>query len=173
MRSKTAFKTIEEFLYQENKTFVIPNYQRGYKWAVKEKDKAETAVEKLLDNLISADKNQQYFLQGVTVVEENNEIILIDGQQRTTTLYLLLWCLEKERIGNINLQYDIRKQSKEFILNLKNDNFEIHDFDKENKSQDIFYFKKAIEQINSKIRELKNDVSLFKEFVDFLLAKRK
>jgi hypothetical protein len=171
MRSKTAFKSIEEFLYQENKTFVIPNYQRGYKWAVKEKDKAETAVEKLLDNLISADKNQQYFLQGVTVVEENNEIILIDGQQRTTTLYLLLWCLEKERIGNINLHYHIRKQSKEFILNLKDDSFKINEFDKENKSQDIFYFKKAIEQIDSKIAELKEEEEKLTEFIDFLLKK--
>lgn len=171
MRSKTAFKTIEEFLYQDNKTFVIPNYQRGYKWAVKEKDKPETAVEKLLDNLIGADKSQQYFLQGVTVVEENNVIILIDGQQRTTTLYLLLWCLEKERIDNINLNYDIRKQSKEFIHKLKDDSFIINNFDRENKSQDIFYFKKAIEQINSKIVELKTDVLKFKEFVDFLLKK--
>ncbi|NVN97119.1 DUF262 domain-containing protein [Candidatus Nomurabacteria bacterium] len=172
MTSKTSFKTIEEFLYQENKTFVIPNYQRGYKWAVKEKDKAETAVEKLLENLMSADINQQYFLQGVTVVEkENNEIILIDGQQRTTTLYLLLWCLGKERIDNINLKYDIRKQSKEFILNLKKDSFNIYDFDRENKSQDIFYFKKAIEQINAKITELKIDEIRFKEFIDFLLNK--
>ncbi|HZL09516.1 MAG TPA: DUF262 domain-containing HNH endonuclease family protein [Prolixibacteraceae bacterium] len=169
MKSKTAFKTIEEFLYQENKTFVIPNYQRGYKWAVKEKD--ETSVEKLINNLISADKNQQYFLQGITVVEENNEIILIDGQQRITTLYLLLWCLKKERIKNINLKYDIRKQSKEFILNLKNDSFNIYDFDKGNKSQDIFYFKKAIEQINSKIVEIKSDELRYNKFVDFLLNK--
>lgn len=171
MRNKTAFKTIEEFLYQDNKTFVIPNYQRGYKWAVKEKDKPETAVEKLLDNLIGADKSQQYFLQGVTVVEENNEIILIDGQQRTTTLYLLLWCLDKGRIDNIDLKYDIRKQSKEFIHNLKNESFDIYDFDREDKSQDIFYFKKAIEQINSKIAELKIDEFKFKDFIDFLLKK--
>ena len=31
-------------------------------------------------------------LQGITVLEQKNEIILIDGQQRITTLYLLLWC---------------------------------------------------------------------------------
>lgn len=171
MRSKTAFKSIEEFLYQDNKTFVIPNYQRGYKWAVKEKEKSESAVEKLLENLIKADKSQQYFLQGVTVVEENNEIILIDGQQRTTTLYLLLWCLGQERIKNINLKYDIRKQSKEFIHNLKSDSFNISEFDKESKSQDIYYFKEAIEQINSKIAELKKEEKKLTEFIKFLLEK--
>ena len=53
--SKTEFKAIGEFLLQENKTFVIPNYQRGYKWAVKEEGKNETAVEKLMDDLINAD----------------------------------------------------------------------------------------------------------------------
>jgi hypothetical protein len=171
MRSKTAFKTMEEFLFQDNKTFVIPNYQRGYKWAVKEKEKADTAVEKLMDNLLNADKNQQYFLQGVTVVEENDKIILIDGQQRTTTLYLLLWCLGKEKIENITLNYDIREQSKKFIHNLKNESFDIENFDKENKFQDVFYFKKAIKQINSKIEKLKTDESKFKEFIDFLLKK--
>jgi len=83
----------------------------------------------------------------------------------------LLWCLGKEKLDNINLKYDIRQQSHEFILNLKNDNFDIYDFDKKNKSQDVYYFKKAIEQINSKIEGIKVDVLKFQEFIDFLLKK--
>ena len=106
MKSKTAFKTIEEFIFQGSKTFVIPDYQRGYKWAVKEDANTASAVEKLLDNLISANREQTYFLQGVTVVEEPDKIILIDGQQRTTTLYLLLWCLSEELIKNIVKEND-------------------------------------------------------------------
>jgi len=45
----TSFKT-----FKTDKTFVVPNYQRGYKWAVKESVKSCTAVEYLLDCLISA-----------------------------------------------------------------------------------------------------------------------
>ena len=168
MKSKTAFKTIEDFLYRENKTFVIPDYQRGYKWAVKENAKSLSAVEKLVDNLLNSNKEQPYFLQGVTVVEENDNVILIDGQQRTTTLYLLLWCLNKQLIKNIQLKYDIREKSKEFINNLKTDDFEYNLFDNENSNQDVFYFKKAIEQIENKIKSLQETER--GNFISFLLS---
>lgn len=165
MKSKTAFKTIEEFIFQGNKTFVIPDYQRGYKWAVKEDANTASAVEKLLDNLISANREQTYFLQGVTVVEEPDKIILIDGQQRTTTLYLLLWCLSEELIKNINLEYDIREKSKEFIKNLKHTGFNYSEFDREHSNQDVYYFKKAIEQIKAKIDSKDFDREEFKKFL--------
>lgn len=171
MKSKTAFKTIEDFLFQENKTFIIPNYQRGYKWAVKENEKTASAVEKLLDNLISANKEQPYFLQGVTVVEDGNNIILIDGQQRTTTFYLLLWCLSKELIRNIVLNYDVRQQSKEFILQLKFDGFDYESFDNEDRNQDVYYFKRAIKQIGSKIESLKKNELELNDFIQFILKK--
>lgn len=165
MKSKTVFKSIRDFLYQENKIFVIPNYQRGYKWAVKYENK-ESAVEKLMNDLIKAYKNQEYFLQGVTVSESaDKQIILIDGQQRTTTLYLLLWCLDKDKVKDINLVYDIREQSKEFIHALKSNDFDYMNFDIDEKSQDVYYFKEAINQINSKISEIDNK----SEFYDFLL----
>ncbi len=165
MTSKTSFKNIEDFLYQEGKIFVIPNYQRGYKWSVREKDNSKTAVEQLMTDLINAEKKQQYFLQGVTVVEDNNNnIILIDGQQRTTTLYLLLWCLGNENISKINLQYDIRQKSKDFIRELKDNKGNVAPID-ENEPQDIFYFKKAIEQIQDKLPQTDEDKKEFKEFV--------
>lgn len=171
MTDKTSFKTIKEFLYQEGKTFVIPNYQRGYKWAVKEEGKNETAVEKLMDDLITAsnDEKQEYFLQGVTVVPNDDRIILIDGQQRTTTLYFLLWCLNPSNINEINLHYDIREESRKFIENLKDANFEYRDYDKEENYQDIYYFKKAIEQIEKKFENNKLNKEDFQDFQNFLL----
>ena len=127
----TEFKTLREFFYPYNtkKTFVIPNYQRGYKWSVKTNDNEDSSVEYLLEKLIIASKSesrQQFFLQGVTVVENDDRIILIDGQQRTTTLYLLLWCLGRENISgdkNIDLDYSIRTKSKEYLSKLKDKNF--------------------------------------------------
>ena len=126
----TNFKTLKEYLYPDNgkKKFIIPNYQRGQKWSVRN-GKEETSVEYLLSSLLDAFHNnptQQYFLQGVTVVEEGDNIILIDGQQRTTTLYLLLWCLGRENISghkDINLDYAIRTQSRDFIAKLKETDF--------------------------------------------------
>jgi len=171
MKSKTAFKNIEDFLFQKDKKFVIQNYQRGYKWSVKKNEKSDSEVEKLLDNLLAANWGQPYFLQGVTVVENNNEIILIDGQQRTTTLYLLLWNLVQEKIKDIELIYEVREDSKIFIQELKKEDFDFKAFDIKNKSQDVFYFKKAIEQISSKIEFLKNHETKLNDFLEFVLTK--
>ena len=111
----TCFKTLIEYLYPDNghKTFIIPNYQRGYKWSVRLGEE-QTSVDYLIESLKKSYKEsreQQYFLQGVTVTEEDDNIIIIDGQQRTTTLYLLLWCLNPHNIkGNwdIDLKYNVR-----------------------------------------------------------------
>lgn len=162
--SKTSFKTLSEYLYQEGKTFVVPNYQRGYKWSVKEKETEPSHVEKLCDDLIKAhiDDLPEYFLQGITVSEKDGEIVLVDGQQRTTTLYLLLWCLEKNRIESIKLNYDIRESSMQFIKDLRNPEFQLPPPVKTD-NQDIHYFKVAIEQIKKKTAGLTAD------FADYIL----
>jgi len=161
-----GFKNLEEYLYRKDKIFTIPNYQRGYKWAVKENGN-ESAVEILLNDLISAYKEKStlssYFLQGITVNEDDKNITLIDGQQRTTTLYLLLWCIGKEHIKNITINYEIRKKSHDFLLGLKeNDSDSICENDNDN--QDLYYFKEAIKQIKQKINEIDK-----KDFLKFLL----
>ena len=167
----TNFKTLKEYFYPDNgsKIFIIPSYQRGYKWSVKE-SKGETSVEYLVSSLIkSYHNNQQFFLQGMTVVEEGNEVTLIDGQQRTTTLYLLLWCLDPKNIihKDISLNYSIRKQSKEFLEKLKEPEFDYNSFDPDNKIQDIYYFKQAISQINKLIAEITDRT----DFLNYLLNK--
>ncbi len=125
-------------------------------------------MEHLVEGLISAYKNrngQQFFLQGVTVVEDGDQVILIDGQQRTTTLYLLLYCLGRENISRIELEYSIRKQSQSFLNNLKKEGFDYQMEDSNNLNQDIYYFKEAISQIKALLSE---DI-IQKEFTNFLL----
>lgn len=170
----TSFKTLKEYLFPDSgkKTFVIPNYQRGYKWSVKIAEE-QTAVEYLLNSLLlafSSGSEQQFFLQGVTVVEDGDKIILIDGQQRTTTLYLLLWCLGREYItGNkdIDLDYSIRTQSKNYLSKLKDDDFNYLNEDPNNLNQDIFYFKQAIQQIKNLLPDTLDKVG----FAKFLFNK--
>jgi uncharacterized protein with ParB-like and HNH nuclease domain len=70
-----------------NDFYVVPDYQREYVW------RAEYEVAQLLIDLydeFSTDKSKEYFI-GTTVVFDNNGVKeLIDGQQRTTTLFLML-----------------------------------------------------------------------------------
>lgn len=105
MEQKTQFKRLRNYIYDDHPLFVIPNYQRGYKWSVKPKDKDSSLEHLLLDLVEEFDRNpnNDYFLQGVTVTERvingRKNVVLIDGQQRTTSIYLILWYL-----SNYNLQ---------------------------------------------------------------------
>src|SRR5574344_1421535 len=67
-------------------TFFIPAYQRGYRWTPAE-------VRTLLDDISESAKKKvpRYSLQPVVVKKrDNGDWELIDGQQRLTTLWLIL-----------------------------------------------------------------------------------
>ncbi len=69
------------------KKFVVPEYQRPYAWT-------EDEIKTLFDDLTeftASDKDESYFLGAIVSYEnENREQEIIDGQQRLTSLFLLL-----------------------------------------------------------------------------------
>ena len=75
----------------KSKPFVIPEYQRPYAWT---EEQVETLFEDLWEfTTISggAERESSYFLGSVASYEnENGEQEIIDGQQRITSLFLLL-----------------------------------------------------------------------------------
>ena len=130
--------------------FVIPDYQRGYVWGQRKKDEPTDSVTYLIRTLKDAYiKSKDVFLQGITVhrVENSFDIILVDGQQRTTFFYLLLKYLEFD--GYIKLKYEIRKQSDDYLQNIditsvsKNESEEF---------QDIFFFKRTLRVFNRELQ---------------------
>ena len=153
------------YYLEKNKTFVIPDYQRGYVWGKSRNGDRKNSVENLIDDLILRFKNNQnVFLQGFTVTETPDEIILIDGQQRTTCLYLLLKWLGYQ--GSFDIKYDIRKASDDFLKDINH--CEVLDNPKE-EYQDIYYFKKTIRIIKDKIKDIDNKES----FLHYLLKEVK
>lgn len=103
------------------KTFVIPSFQRGYRWDASQ----VTALLEDLDEFQAQDRgrNAFYCLQPVVVVpdgENSDRFIVIDGQQRLTTIFLLLSYIHASWGGNlqpINLKLELegRPAQQEFM----------------------------------------------------------
>ena len=79
--------------------YIVPIFQRNYAWSKRE-------IEQLLNDILSSE--DKYFL-GSLIVHKNEDDLyeVIDGQQRLTTLYILLICLGQV-IGN-HLKFEARK----------------------------------------------------------------
>ena len=92
--------------------FLIPSYQRGYRWGRNE-------VERLLTDIYENGDNS-YCLQPIVVRKEGNSYRVIDGQQRLTTIYLIYKYIND--IGGalfgpprFALSYETRPKSAEFL----------------------------------------------------------
>ena len=127
--------------------FIIPSYQRGYRWG-------ESEVTRLLDD-IYANGEKNYCLQPVVVKRDEKERFeLIDGQQRLTTLFILLQYIRKEykpRIRiNFSLEYTTREQSAQYLENIEEDLADTN--------IDFFHIYRAYQTIDAWFQRQKNDV---------------
>lgn len=80
--------------------FFVPSYQRGYRWGPDE-------VLRLLDD-IAGSGEEDYYLQPVVVKAHGDEWELIDGQQRLTTLFLILQYLNNTGLKSTGADYTMR-----------------------------------------------------------------
>ena len=103
------------------RAFFVPSYQRGYRWGRQE-------VEALLNDLwefylqTDGEKNTFYCLQPIVLYkDEQARENLLDGQQRLTTIYLLLSYLDSLRREEgydkplFTLEYATREDSADFL----------------------------------------------------------
>ncbi|MBU2805039.1 DUF262 domain-containing protein [Acidithiobacillus ferridurans] len=87
-------KTIFDLLSDKKADFLIPDYQRPYAW---NEEQCQTLWDDIFlfsfpdNNYEAFDDNEEYFLGSiVTYKNENGKSEVIDGQQRLTTLMLIL-----------------------------------------------------------------------------------
>ena len=154
-------KTLNEYLTLTS-TFIIPYYQRGYIWG-KKRDSDKDSAAFMINSIMAAfQKKQELFLQGITAARNNAELILIDGQQRTTFFYLLLHYLGSKH--KFKIRYEIRKESDMFLQNIaaasQKSRDELVKLVKKNqteKYQDIYYFKKTIRIIHNVLKDKDSD----------------
>ncbi|MBX7489995.1 DUF262 domain-containing protein [Helicobacter turcicus] len=84
------------FDYLSKNKFLIPIYQRNYVWSEDECEQLWDDVCNFFDN---KDEDEEYFLGSVVIYKENGRQNIIDGQQRTTTLNLLIRALYEKARG--------------------------------------------------------------------------
>lgn len=121
--NKYDLKAIHKF---EDFHFVVEKYQRGYKWDI-------TQVEELLNDIEEFKLSQSgfYCLQPIVVKKTPKNSIttpsfeLIDGQQRITTLYMVLSVLRQEGTFKsdkslFTISYKTRTESELFLEKIHN-----------------------------------------------------
>ena len=138
--NKIELKSVSELLEMK---FFIPSYQRGYRWT-------DLQIENLLNDIWEFSKGVDgdfYCLQPLVVkkrkkdllaeIKQANSIedvetlfkgewIVIDGQQRLTTIYLILKSLENEQIPILEYERESYIETCANSDNVKNDNIEIY-----------------------------------------------
>lgn len=160
-------RIINDFIEPNKKQYSIPVYQRNYEWS-------EEQCEKLFSDIIKALKTDTNHFCGMVVyapIKQEKGIdyyVIVDGQQRLTTIYLLIKALidcaktERER-GLLEEcafnhdkwdEYKIDQSSKLKLKPIKSDNHQLYSlmenhFDKIDKSSGIWknyvLFKRLIE----------------------------
>jgi len=124
--------------------FFVPDYQRGYRWG-------EDVVKQLLDDIKKNGEinNQIYYLQPIVVkARKEGDYELIDGQQRLTTLYLILKYLSKY-LPDIKIGYEIHYETREST----HDYLQDIDPEKSEENIDFFFVNQAYDTIKNWFNE--------------------
>ena len=86
---KNYYKNVREVI-SKYKTFVVPYYQRRYVWNTANKGRN---LYKFIDDICSeyiASEQSTYFIGGLAFCDHDGIVDIVDGQQRITSLVLLL-----------------------------------------------------------------------------------
>lgn len=152
-----GLKSVSEL---DGKNFFVPDYQRGYKWRTKN-------VEYLIEDIaeIKEDDNSDYCLQPIVVAKNNDKYVLVDGQQRLTTIWLIInWAKHNgfEIDCNYCIEYQTRDKSNTFLKDIQENGIA-----QDKGTCDTHYFSQALEAIQGKsdkleafFRNLKKNVKI-------------
>ena len=110
--------------------FYIPAYQRGYRWTKRQVTDLLDDIKEFqqqVENSPNA-KDKFYCLQPIVVKKHGDEWEIVDGQQRLTTIHIILTCLKEilPLVGKsrYEISYETRKGSSDFLANINEDQAE-------------------------------------------------
>ncbi|MDP2947175.1 MAG: DUF262 domain-containing protein [Nanoarchaeota archaeon] len=165
----------------EKNKFMIPTYQRGYKWTSSGDNNHVDVLMRDLRLAFERSISHRYYLQFITLKDNGVDLEVIDGQQRLITLTILFsvlgYFLENKEVENFvteKLKYQVRENFvKKYIydnINLLLESESWNRFVKSNPehdNQDVFYIYHATKAIH-KFIENEIPVDQLKEFFKYL-----
>ena len=104
-------------LFDSDAQYIVPLYQRAYAWGEKE-------IVQLINDVyyMEQDDDANYYLGSLIVSRSDDEYEVIDGQQRLTTLFIILKCLAERGLlpNDISntLRFSCRDKSNYTLKNL-------------------------------------------------------
>ncbi len=105
------YKDKENNIFNTDKRYQIPLYQRAFAWEDKQ---LIQLLEDINDNC--TDASSKYYIGTLIVANKGSYYEIVDGQQRLTSLFLLLYCLSAE--VNDSLSFACREKSNYTLKNL-------------------------------------------------------
>jgi hypothetical protein len=141
MKNNIKLKTVKELLEMK---FFIPSYQRGYRWTNQQVEELLNDAYLFEPQIIEPTNEKTWYCLQPLVVNKMNEdrkgklntevthfdgdwYEVIDGQQRLTTIFIILNILDPNSF--LKMRYQTRPQSEEFLKDIKdNDNIDNIDF---------------------------------------------
>ena len=100
-------------------SFYIPAYQRGYRWTKRQVTELLDDIKEFQRNSEASSKEVFYCLQPIVVKKYKDSWELVDGQQRLTTIFIILTYLKGilDLLGKsrYQLSYETRENSAEFL----------------------------------------------------------
>jgi hypothetical protein len=146
--------------------FEIPKYQRGYAWEVQN-------IRDLFDDIIeSIESNSNHYIGTIVLSkseEDDEKFYIVDGQQRTTTITLIISALIKqlpEKDASYFERFYLKEEDRYRILPLNRDQHFFTNIlegkidNPQNKSQR--FLKEAIEEINFKVSHISDKLKFLK-----------
>lgn len=164
---KTGRYSILDILdFQNLEQFVIPEIQRDYVWS---KTEVDNVLESIKDGFENDDIPYLGFIYAYNDKDYVYKYFLIDGQQRVTTIFLLLvalyYKLEKKfpehliKNGKLKLDYKVRQATHNFL-------YDFIDF--LNTNQGIAIDSKRINEQNWYHTNYENDITIFNIINNFV-----
>ncbi len=164
---KAKENTVNDFFALTGTIFSIPVYQRNYTWE-------EENCEKLLQDIVSISQNKKtHFMGSITYIlhwiddekslRKLQEFVIIDGQQRITTLMLLLKAIET-KIPNEEVKKEIDN-----LLNLSGQKLRLKPIKSDKEAFDLVMQNRSHEVQG--VSHIRNNYKFFAKELDKYLEK--